>query len=237
MDFYSIAYETDYKRLEIDAENFTIELAIFESLWAAWEKFVEIFYFQLYMENKEEKPNEKEMQEKLIKFFWNDVHTHLLGNEYLGDKTKDNFFENALSNDPEKSKDYLDYCLMHTMDIICKYACDAYICYCDKPNDISYVYFLNEANYFKGLLVASHADKTTEKDETRQKMIELANKRHQKNQLNNEKNLIEVRKIWIASNWKSYTECANEIYKKQLINEDNYRKIYDLVSRAAKMKS
>ncbi|MEX3012783.1 hypothetical protein AB3538_13840 [Acinetobacter baumannii] len=51
------------------------------------------------------------------------------------------------------------------------------------------------------------------------------------------KNLQEVKKIWDGSNWKSYTECANEIHRNQLIEEENYRKIYDLVSKAAKMKN
>ncbi len=39
-----------------------VELSVFQSLWGAWEKFVEIFYFQLYMENKEKKINEDEIK-------------------------------------------------------------------------------------------------------------------------------------------------------------------------------
>ncbi len=125
---------------------------------------------------------------------------------------------------------------MHVIEIVCKYACDAYLHYCDKPNDMGYLYFLNEANYFRGLLVASHADKMTGKQELKDKMVDLANKRHAEKRKKDDKNLQEVKKIWDGSNWKSYTECANEIHRNQLIEEENYRKIYDLVSKAAKMK-
>ncbi|AYX87503.1 hypothetical protein B9Y01_12395 [Acinetobacter baumannii] len=62
MDFYEIAFDKDYESYKINSENITVELSVFQSLWGAWEKFVEIFYFQLYMENKEKKINEDEIK-------------------------------------------------------------------------------------------------------------------------------------------------------------------------------
>ncbi|MGQ1540053.1 hypothetical protein ACT413_08680 [Acinetobacter baumannii] len=235
MDFYDIAFDEDYESYKINSENITVELSVFQSLWGAWEKFVEIFYFQLYMENKEKKINEDEIKKLLIKLFWNSVHSHLLGDEYLGDQKREQFFHDALGQN-ENTQETLDFCLMHVIEIVCKYACDAYLHYCDKPNDMGYLYFLNEANYFRGLLVASHADKMTGKQELKDKMVDLANKRHAEKRKKDNKNLQEVKKIWDGSNWKSYTECANEIHRNQLIEEENYRKIYDLVSKAAKIK-
>ena len=90
---------------------------------------------------------------------------------------REQFFHDALGQN-ENTQETLDFCLMHVIEIVCKYACDAYLHYCDKPNDMGYLYFLNEANYFRGLLVASHADKMTGKQELKDKMVDLANKRH-----------------------------------------------------------
>lgn len=61
--------------------------------------------------------------------------------------------------------------------------------------------------------------------------------RHNETREKDAENLILIKKIWNSSNWKTYTECADHIHVKQLIPEQNYRKIYNLVSRAAKLKN
>ena len=43
------------------------------------------------MENKEKKINEDEIKKLLIKLFWDSVHSHLLGDEYLGDQRESSF--------------------------------------------------------------------------------------------------------------------------------------------------
>lgn len=75
-----------------------------------------------------------------------------------------------------------------------------------------------------------------EKKKKSEQARQAANSRHEQSKLKDKENLIKVRKIWKLSNWKSFTECANDILRNQLIDEDNYRKIYDLVSKAAKIK-
>lgn len=61
--------------------------------------------------------------------------------------------------------------------------------------------------------------------------------RHNETRKKDAENIILVKKIWDSSNWKTYTDCADHIHLKQLIPEKNYRKIYNLVSRSAKLKS
>lgn len=76
-----------------------------------------------------------------------------------------------------------------------------------------------------------------EAEAKRKKMSELAKKRHEATRLKDletEKKLLE---IWRGSNWKSYTACANHVHKNNLVNEDNYRKISNLISKVAKQKS
>ena len=60
--------------------------------------------------------------------------------EYLGDQKREQFFHDALGQN-ENTQETLDFCLMHVIEIVCKYACDAYLHYCDKPNDMGYLYF------------------------------------------------------------------------------------------------
>lgn len=76
----------------------------------------------------------------------------------------------------------------------------------------------------------------SEKKKKSEQARQAANSRHEQSKLKDKENLIKVREIWKLSNWKSYTECANDIHRNKLINEENYRKIYDLVSKAAKIK-
>lgn len=67
------------------------------------------------------------------------------------------------------------------------------------------------------------------------KQASLAAKiRHYETRKRDEKNIIEVKRIWNSSNWRSYTQCADYIHLHQLVSEQNFRKIYKLVSQAAK---
>ncbi len=77
----------------------------------------------------------------------------------------------------------------------------------------------------------------TEKKKKSEQARQAANVRHEQKKQKDIENLKQVKKIWISKNWATYTECANDIHRNQLIQEDNYRKIYDLVSKAAKSKN
>lgn len=68
-------------------------------------------------------------------------------------------------------------------------------------------------------------------------MRSLAQKRHEETRIKDTQNKDEIKKIWLSHNWASYTECADHIHKNALVDESNYRKIYSLVSKAAKEKS
>lgn len=238
MDFYSSVFNLNTDNFEINAENWSPELAIADILWSAWSKTAEIFYFELYlnMNDSDKTKSDIEIKEILIKLFWDDIHLHLLGDNYQGDKARDTFFADALGNN-ENTQTALDYCLMHIINIVSKYACDAYLAYCDYPTDNKYMYYLNEANYFKGILFASHGEKLSNKENLRDKMVNLANIRHEQNKIKEAQIKKEIKKIWLSHNWSSYTECAENIYKNSLVNESNYRKIYSLVSKVAKEKN
>ena len=68
-------------------------------------------------------------------------------------------------------------------------------------------------------------------------MRSLAQKRHEETRKKDIQTKDEIKNIWLSHNWASYTECADHIHKNALVDESNYRKIYTLVSKAAKEKS
>lgn len=68
-------------------------------------------------------------------------------------------------------------------------------------------------------------------------MKAIAQKRHEETRKKDIQTKDEIKKIWFSHNWASYTECADHIHKNALVGESNYRKIYSLVSKAAKEKS
>lgn len=74
-------------------------------------------------------------------------------------------------------------------------------------------------------------------EKERKKMSELAKKRHEATRLKDLETEKKLSEIWRGSNWKSYTDCANHVHKNNLVNEDNYRKIFNLISKVAKQKS
>lgn len=69
------------------------------------------------------------------------------------------------------------------------------------------------------------------------KMKDLSQKRHEETRKKDTQTKNEIKKIWLSHNWATYTECADHIHKNALVDESNYRKIYSLVSKAAKEKS
>lgn len=69
------------------------------------------------------------------------------------------------------------------------------------------------------------------------RMRVLAQKRHKTTRIKDNKTKDEIKGIWLTRNWATYTECADHIHQNALVDESNYRKIYSLVSKAAKEKS
>ena len=237
MDFYREAFDidSDSEKFELTADNWYIEIAITELLWTTWGTFIEFFYVGMYLENPIKKYSEEEVKKFLTKSFWDGIHSHLLSDKYLGDETEQQIFDDALNNN-ENSEEVRDFFLAHVIDIINKYSCDAYLAYCEDANSHKFMYYLGKAQYFTGLLIATHAGKKTGKEELKNKMIELANIRHEKNRIKDAQIEKEIKKIWLSSNWSSYTECTDYIHQNTLIPESNYRKIYSLVYKVAKEK-
>lgn len=70
-----------------------------------------------------------------------------------------------------------------------------------------------------------------------QKMSELAKKRHEASRMRDRVTEVKIAEIWHGNNWDSYTQCANHVHKNNLVNEENYRKIYTLISKVAKQRN
>ena len=66
-------------------------------------------------------------------------------------------------------------------------------------------------------------------------MAKLAEKKNGPLRKKLDEDLLTVQKIWQESNWASYTQCADYIFENKFI-ERPHRKIYELVSLAAKNK-
>lgn len=71
----------------------------------------------------------------------------------------------------------------------------------------------------------------------RLRMKDLSQKRHEETRKKDTQTKDKIKKIWLSHNWATYTECADHIHQNALVDESNYRKIYSLVSKAAKEKS
>lgn len=78
--------------------------------------------------------------------------------------------------------------------------------------------------------------KASEKIKKSEHARNIAQIRHAKSKKNDENNLTLVKEIWDKNNWRTYTECAESILRRELLEGCKYRKIYDLVSKAAKQK-
>ena len=90
---------------------------------------------------------------------------------------------------------------------------------------------------FSDTTITQYIKKVEDINEKSEKMRELALKKHEGKKEKDNKTKDEIKKIWLSHNWASYTECADHIHKNALVDESNYRKIYSLVSKAAKEKS
>lgn len=89
---------------------------------------------------------------------------------------------------------------------------------------------------FSDTTTAQYIKKIEDINEKSEKMRELALKKHEGKKEKDNKTKDRIKQIWLSSNWDSYTQCANHIHKNALVDEENYRKIYLLLSKAAKEK-
>lgn len=89
---------------------------------------------------------------------------------------------------------------------------------------------------FSDATTAQYIKKIEDINEKSEKMRELALKKHEGKKEKDNKTKDRIKQIWLSSNWDSYTQCANHIHKNALVDEENYRKIYSLLSKAAKEK-
>ncbi|WP_347460714.1 hypothetical protein ABEF79_10545 [Acinetobacter sp. ANC 7454] len=94
-----------------------------------------------------------------------------------------------------------------------------------------------QAVSFSDTTAAQYIKKIEDINEKSERMRELAHKKHEETRKKDIQTKDEIKKIWLSHNWASYTECADHIHKNALVDESNYRKIYTLVSKAAKEKS
>lgn len=90
---------------------------------------------------------------------------------------------------------------------------------------------------FSDTTTAQYIKKIEDINEKSEKMRGLALKKHEGKKEKDNKTKDRIKQIWLSHNWASYTECADHIHKNALVDESNYRKIYTLVSKAAKEKS
>lgn len=93
-----------------------------------------------------------------------------------------------------------------------------------------------QAVSFSDTTAAQYIKKIEDINEKSEKMRELALKKHEGRKEKDNKTKDRIKQIWLSSNWDSYTQCANHIHKNALVDEENYRKIYSLLSKAAKEK-
>ncbi|WP_111885252.1 hypothetical protein [Acinetobacter sp. CFCC 11171] len=89
---------------------------------------------------------------------------------------------------------------------------------------------------FSDTTTAQYIKKIDDINEKSERMRELAHKKHEGKKEKDNKTKDRIKQIWLSSNWDSYTQCANHIHKNALVDEENYRKIYSLLSKAAKEK-
>ena len=89
---------------------------------------------------------------------------------------------------------------------------------------------------FSDTTTAQYIKKIEDINEKSERMRELAHKKHEGKKEKDNKTKDRIKQIWLSSNWDSYTQCANHIHKNALVDEENYRKIYSLLSKAAKEK-
>lgn len=174
-------------------------------------------------------------------------------NRQKGIDAEDEFFNTILDSksDEELKKEYLNTALCQLLNIVCMYVCDAadilkkidknfqedevITIRHDELPDNKVFYYLCKCNYFLGLCKATHANNVGSKAQLKEKMIKLAEKRNKPLREKLDNDLLVTKKIWEGNNWASYTQCADYIFENKLI-ERPHRKIYELVSTAAKNK-
>lgn len=210
----------------------------------------EIFPYEKSAKNLSEDNYIREMHALFIRTF---TGKHNDSDRQTGIEAEELFFNSILKDDGDETikTEMLNSALMQLMNVACMYICDAadvmkqlkvefqegeaMILENSIFSDNKVFYYLCKSNYFIGLLRATHASNVGSKEQMKAKMIKLAEMRNAplKKQLNED--LITIRKIWLENNWATYTECADHIFEKKIINRP-YRKIYELVSSVAKRK-
>ncbi|ALH95658.1 hypothetical protein [Acinetobacter equi] len=214
------------------------------------------FYLkELFPYEKTEKniPEDEYIKDMNILFTKHFTGRHSDPNRPTGIQAEEEFFSSILDNetDEELKKENLNSALYQLLNIVCMYICDAaevlknikkefndgeaIIVENSLITDNKIFYYLCKANYFIGLCKATHAGNLGSKVQLREKMIKLAEKRNKPLRKKLDDDLLVTKKIWEGNNWATYTQCAEHIFEKKLVDRP-YRKIYELVSLAAKNK-
>jgi hypothetical protein len=170
-----------------------------------------------------------------------------------GIEAEELFFSSILEDGADETikNEMLNSALMQLMNVACMYICDAADVMKQLKKDFKegeamilenslfadnkVFYYLCKSNYFIGLLRATHASNVSSREQMRAKMTKLAEDRHAPRKKQLQEDLATIRKIWLENNWATYTECANYIFEKKIINR-THRNIVELVSSAAKSK-
>ncbi|MBN6514493.1 hypothetical protein [Acinetobacter pittii] len=215
----------------------------------------DFFIKELFPYEKTEKiiPEDQYIKEMNIVFTKHFTGRHSDPNRQTGMHAEEDFFSSILNNetDEELKKENLNSALYQLLNIVCMYICDAaeilknikkefhdgeaVIVENSLITDHKIFYYLCKANYFIGLCKATHAGNLGSKAQLKEKMIKLAEKRNKPLREKLDNDLLAIKKIWEGNNWSSYAQCAEYILKNKLVDRP-YRKIYELVSSAAKNK-
>lgn len=238
----SLEEELDFWSPIMEVQSLTVEARDF-------------FIKELFPYEKTEKgiPEDQYIKEMNIVFTKHFTGRHRDPNRPTGIHAEEDFFSSILNNetDEELKKESLNSALYQLLNIVCMYICDAaevlknikkefndgeaIIVENSLITDNKIFYYLCKANYFIGLCKATHAGNLGSKVKLKEKMIKLAEKRNKPLRKKLDDDLLVTKKIWQGNNWASYAQCAEHIFENKLVDRP-YRKIYDLVSSAAKNK-
>ncbi|WP_313042213.1 hypothetical protein [Acinetobacter sp.] len=206
-----------------------------------------------YEKSSKELPEEQYIKECKTLFYQTFFSNHDHPDRQTGIEAEEDFFNSVLGkeSDEELKNEYLKTALCQLLNIVCMYVCDAIdvmknikkefkegeviIIENQLFTDNKVFFYLCRCNYFLGLCKATHASNIGSRTQLKEKMVKLAEKKNGPLRKKLDEDLLTIQKIWQESNWASYTQCADYIFENKLI-ERPHRKIYELVSLAAKNK-
>lgn len=215
----------------------------------------DLFVNELFPYEKSSKEIKKDqyIKECSAIFYRTFMKDHNDANRQTGIEAEDEFFNAILDSksDEELKNEYLNTALCQILNIVCMYVCDAanilktikkefqegevITIGNDVFTDNKVFYYLCKCNYFLGLCKATHANNVGSKEQLKEKMIKLAEIKHQEINAKRSKDEITIKEIWENHNWKNYTKCAEHIFENNLVNR-TYRDTYAIVSKVAKKK-